>query len=981
MSLEDTLGYGCDGVGDESKICDCLGCALKSIAASTAKIAAILDERMGKPCDQIDQCMDKIIEELKKRIEGPLYAKEECKRMVQNGMAGTLEYAVRCAHGAADECDTICTLGDPTTEGKCCNYCGSDKCKCENGECVPVEEEEEEEGEKKYRGWCNRYTGIVVVTGKDDPHPGGGFEQVAFTVTEEAALAQAKANCGRILPPGTPPDRLPNIPGGEGDCDVFSYLNGQAFSKLNAQAVAANLLQGQANFWSGARRLGLDGVNLGNIGDVLYGIFQAYTGYDSIVAQEGSGPLVQALGCNNLHFQSALKALASISNISSAMGFDASPWTLPYVYMANAACRQQLLSTDQAIASYLANGMSLESLNAHAAVNGLCEPSLYQDLHAKKSKPVPLQLAFMRRRRMIDNEGYHSGMRQLGYLEPQTAEQLFKLTEQVPTMSDIIRFMVRDADDPDTVGRFGLDEGFTKKYNEGLREWSEFQGVSEKQALYSWRAHWNIPSPTQLFQFWHRLRYNPKFGGKKKLQEDIKQAMIQQDILPFWHEHYLAVSFRTMRLVDIRRSFQIGAMKDDELVPAYLQLGFSDDDAEKMRLFTIRLRDRAVINERPVKLWLRLVLTRDEAKAQLKADGIPDDVIDRALASAEPDFIKSPYSVAFSRGDITAEELREALTSYGVSGPAIVSIVRLLSLKLRNHVAVARYKVGVIERADAKATMQIDGMMASTAERLLKETDVAVNLEFVKACQQGIKRRFLMGELDRADAIAELNRRGTINSRAIEMVNWWDCELKSGEKQVSAAKLCEWLARGAITSVDFTSRLRKIGYSDTDAALMLDDCLISVSTAQAAKAKREAKEQAAEQNRIARILEKQAAQTARYNAQLQRNRQTAARLKTNREKTMLSAATELTPKCECHIQDALNLVRNESGRLVRDYALSIDESLQVVMLAAKEFTGPDTAEYVDICSRLAQAAVDAALNGTPSEFHAPQSTNGATVPS
>jgi len=979
--MSDGPGYGFDPVGEEESICACLGCSLKTIADATTSIAKTLEERLGKPCDQIDQCMDKIIEKLKEKIEGPLYAKDECRKMVQQGMAGTLEYAVRCAHTAADECDTICTGGDTTTEGKCCDYCGSPKCTCKDGSCVPVEEEDEEKGEKKYKGWCNRYTGVVVVTGKDDAHPGGVFEQVAFTVTEEAAIALAKANCGKIAPTIGGPGELPNIPGGTGDCDVFSYVNGSAFSKLNAQGVSANLLQGQANLWAGARRLGLDGLNLGNVGDVLYGIFQAYTGYDSIVAQEGSGPLVQALGCDNLHFQSALKALASISNIGNAMGFDPGPWTLPYRYMANAACRQHHLSTDQAMASYLSSGMSIESLNAYAAINGLCEPSLFQDLHAKKSKPVPLQLASLRRRRMIDSEGYHSGMRQLGYLEQSTAEDLFSLTEQVPTMSDIIRFMVRDADDQALVNQFRLDEGFADKYQQQLKDWSEFQGISETQAKYSWRSHWSIPSPTALFTFWHRLRYNPKFGGKEKLEKDIRAAMIQQDILPYWHEHYLAVSFRTMRLVDIRRAFQIGSMTREEVVAAYLQLGFSDDDAEKMTLFTVRLRDRAVINERPIKLWLRLVLTRDGAKEQLKTDGIPDDVIDRAMSSAEPDFIKSPYSLAFSRGDITAAELRESLASYGVSDAAISSIVRLLSLKLRSHYSVAQYKVGTIERGDAKASMQVDGMMQSTAERLLKETDIAVELDFVKHCQQGIKRRFLMGELDRAESIAELVRRKTITGRAADMVNWWDCELKSGEKQVSAAKLCEWLSRGAISSLDFTGRLRRIGYSDNDAALMLDDCLISLSVAQAAKAKREAKEQAMEQNRIARLLEKQAAQTARYNAQLQRNRQTAARLKTNREKTMLSAATELTPKCQCHIQDALNLVRNEQQRLVSDYALSIDESLQVVYLAAKEFTGPDTNEYVDICSRLAQGAVDAALNGTPSEFQIPPSTNGHTVPS
>src|SRR6201999_655363 len=183
-----------------------------------------------------------------------------------------------------------------------------------------------------------------------------------------------------------------------------------------------------------------------------------------------------------------------------------------------------------------------------------CPDALKDYLFAAKAKPVPIQLAMMRRREIISPSEYYSGMRHLGYLEQQTSENLFRLTEQLPPLSEIIRYMVRDADDEKLVQQFGLDTGFTDKFAKQLKQWAKDQGVPEIVAQYSWRAHWTIPSPGQLFTFWHRLRYNPQFGGKEKLLADIKAALVQQDILPYWHDAYLAVSFHPLTRVDARRA-------------------------------------------------------------------------------------------------------------------------------------------------------------------------------------------------------------------------------------------------------------------------------------------------------------------------------------------------------------------------------------------------------------------------------------------
>jgi hypothetical protein len=979
MSIEGNPGYGCSGPSSENAICDCLGCNIERIAAATESIALSLAKKSEDACKDIDKCIDKIIEGIENKYGKALASNEQCRIMVQNGLGGTLEYALKCAGVAREECTQGCSPGEGAKEGGCCKTCGAEKCICKGFECVPVDEEPKE----KWVGWCNRETLVTAVTKQNQPAPGPGFVQVALADSEQAALAQAAANCTKTEtePPifFPPVDPLPTVPGGVPACNVFDYFDGTALGRLNAQAVYANLAQGRTRAWAAAGQVGLDGLNLANIGEVLTGIFQAYAGFDSIIVSENIQKVAAALGCPDPQFQSSISAMCAINSVASNWGFDPTPWMTPYVYSANAACRSHMITPSEATAAYLANGISGETLDAIYAVHGLCPQSVTWNLQAQQSKAIPTELARLRRRKIYDKEQYQDQMRRLGYLNSELVENLFKLTEQVPTLAEIIRMMVRDSDDTDLVNRFGLDTGFNEKYGRQLKEWSEIQGISEQHARYDWRAHWSIPSPTQLFEFWRRLRYNPKFGGKEKLLGDIKAAMIQQDILPYWHEHYLAVQFRQMRLVDVRRSFQIGAMTEAELVPSYLQLGFSDDDAEKMAKFTRQLRDRSVLTERPVKLWLRLALTRQQAFAELSQQGIPADVINKALDQAEPDFIKSPYARAFARGDITAEAMKSALNNYGVSDAAIAAMQKLLSLQRRNHPAIGEYEAGLVGKDAAGFAMIADGMDAGIAANLLKRVDSEVRISFLKRCQNGIKQRYLLGELDQAQAETELIQRGTESNRARQMVDWWGCELKSGEKQVSATTLCDWLARGAISSVDYLNRLERIGYSQLDAALMLEDCGLRLTAQQQAKAKKEAKEQATERNRVARILEQQARQTERYLAQQKANSQKAATLKQRREKTLLTAVEKAYPKLKLSVADSAALLRGQNSRLRDSFGLSIDQSLQILVTAANEFDGTNASQFADFVGQLAEQVIAENISGVPSEIYIPPSVNGATV--
>lgn len=978
MSLEDTPGTPCGPVGDPSKICDCLECALKATNAAILDIANAIREKKEDACNVTDECIDKIWEKIKRKVEGPRYSCEQCKQMIERGAAGTIEFAVRCAQVACDDCVEKCNSeGQPINEGKCCKNCGSARCTCKNGACVPVEETPD----GKFRGWCNRVTYQTLVLDKDAPSPGPDWSPGPLSETESAALANIQSLCRKEEAPiPEPGPHTPVQPVGSTAliCDIESYFNGIATNLLNVSAVAANMASGSAQAHEAIANLGIEGFNAGTFGKAIWGLVRSATGSDPLLANDLTPLIASSLGCNEAQFRETFKAVAAISQACKYIGVDPSPYLSQHFYTMNAVCRQVQMTPDQAMAAFLADADNKVNLDQHFAIAGVCHDAMLRQLQASRSKPIPLQLAVARRRKLIDEAAYNRGMRELGYIDERNPELLYKLTEQVPPMSEIIRYMVRDADDIGLVNDFGLDIGFDDKYQDQLKQWSADQGISEKQARYSWRSHWQIPSPTQLFSFYHRLRYRPEFNKNRPLIEDIKKALIQQDILPYWHDAYLAVSFRPMRLVDIRRSFQIGSLTDAELVPAYLDLGYSDETAEKMAKFTTRLRDRAVVNELPIKQWLRGSISRENAKAILSGDGIPSDVIERAFQLAEPNFDKSTYARAFVRGDISREQLLAELVRQGVSNSAATKIADKLAYSLRSHPIVDEYEAGLIKREDAIHEMVMFGMNGDIAETVVTRVDKHLKLQWVKQCINGIKRRFLLGELDQQQAQAELESRGIMGPRASQLVSWWGCELSSGEKSVSAAQLCEWLTRGAITTVQFLDRLKRIGYSESDAAMMLEDCLIRANAKQSARELKEAKERAAEQQRIQRALASAAKQEAAALQRLESNRQKAAKTRLAREKSLLSAVETLTDKCECSIFDAKQAVMAEKTILEDHFGLSIDRSLQILNLAANEYGGGSLDEFHVIVNTFAETATAAGFDGSEEQLPSDGNTSGVT---
>jgi hypothetical protein len=713
------------------------------------------------------------------------------------------------------------------------------------------------------------------------------------------------------------------------------------------------------------------------IGPLVAGLKNATTG-PMMMAQQLGGLVSAIAGCDSPSWKFGLNALAATGLYSKYTGVDVAQFTQELTYGMNSECRRKHLSPADSIAAWLANAIDDQLLDRHWAIAGFCPDAVKSAMQSSKSKPVPLELIQMRFRGLIDAAGYENGMRQLGYKDSKVIRDLYERQKPLPTMSDIIRFMVRDADDEQLVKQFGLDANFQDKYQLQLKEWSASQGIDEKIAQYAWRSHWSIPSPGQLFTFWHRLRYNDKFGGKAKLEADIKAALIQQDILPYWHEHYLAVSFRPLSRVDVRRAYNIGAIDAAEVTKAYLDQGYSDDNAERLTKFATRLRDESAAGSKAIKLWLKFAIDGAETKRRMTVGGLPESVVDKAMADAEIGFKTSYPSIAFRNGEIPRDSFISGMTQHGMTQLGAIRLADQLGYAIKSVPPILDYEAGTETSANAITRAVYHGMALDRAEQMVRMIDSKINRKGALACQSALHGRFLIGELDREQTESALIGHGITAERATQLLKWWDCEKKAYGKAIPTNQLCEQFGRGAINGNDFVGRLAQLGYDEPTRMNLLTDCQLRLNLRASQQVKKQAEEQAKQNAKQRANSEKAAKQLERESKELERRRNAAVATRERRQKQAESAADKIIKKCGCSVSEAMQFVTDTKTRLPREYGLSIDETLQALLLATEAWDGISFDFLSEILNANSQIAVNTTLAATESGANVSSRINGST---
>jgi hypothetical protein len=216
-------------------------------------------------------------------------------------------------------------------------------------------------------------------------------------------------------------------------------------------------------------------------------------------------------------------------------------------------------------------------------------------------------------RGIIDDSMVFERMREQGFTDTRTKE-IMQTWPILPGPQDLFWMVGKEAFEPETYTRLGLDQEFPEEQ----LDWLKQQGISEGWAHKYWMAHWDQPSIQQGYEMLHR--------GVIDLEElDILFKTVE--IPPYWRDKLTKIAYAPYTRVDVRRMHNLGILDDEQLIKSYKDLGYDQEHAENMALFTIRYNqegDKEVTKGEILKGYRKKALTFEDAKDLLRTVDIPE---------------------------------------------------------------------------------------------------------------------------------------------------------------------------------------------------------------------------------------------------------------------------------------------------------------------------------------------------------------------
>ncbi len=214
------------------------------------------------------------------------------------------------------------------------------------------------------------------------------------------------------------------------------------------------------------------------------------------------------------------------------------------------------------------------------------------------------------------------------------ADQYLELYRRIPGPADLVSMAVREAWNEETVSRFQYDADFPPEFG----EWMTKQGYSQDWAKRYWRAHWQLPGVNQAYEMLHRLR--PGKSEHPFTTDDMETLLRTADIPVFFRQRLIDISYAPFTRVDVRRMFGAGVLTKDQVLQAYLDLGYNQERAEALTEFTTRIekaQERGLTKEAITGAYKRGLYSRDQAQASIQDIGYTAEDADFWLDLADFD--------------------------------------------------------------------------------------------------------------------------------------------------------------------------------------------------------------------------------------------------------------------------------------------------------------------------------------------------------
>lgn len=381
--------------------------------------------------------------------------------------------------------------------------------------------------------------------------------------------------------------------------------------------------------------------------------------------------------------------------------------------------------------------------------------------------------------REFDKQGYTGTNRTI----------LKELFYQIPPVNDLIRFAVREVFTPDIAARFGLFQDYPTDFS----VWAQQQGLSDQWAKSYWGAHWELPSLTMGYQMFHRRIISA---------EDLQLLLRAQDVMPFWRDKLTQLSYSPLTRVDVRRMHDMGVLGDEGVYNAYLDIGYSPENARNLLNFTkLYNENNDAANGEELKQ-----LTRATIEKAFKRG-----LIDRQEA------INRLQQLGYSNADsILLLDISEVTTTLD-SLPDIAESL----LKRSVGLAIKEYIGASLSREDAQEVLLDAGYSEVESNASLDLADLEHDLQLRIEIIDHLKKMFVENMIDETTLREMLLEYDFTIQEIDKLVGDYTILSNMRSKKLTKAEYLQAHFAGILDADELTRKLQGLGYFDGDIEILL----------------------------------------------------------------------------------------------------------------------------------------------------------------
>jgi hypothetical protein len=376
--------------------------------------------------------------------------------------------------------------------------------------------------------------------------------------------------------------------------------------------------------------------------------------------------------------------LASSILVSSLLSGALEPVNREIARQINSRLKREQISINEAIEAYHRGVINENTLREILYTYGLNDENINRLVSISKSIITIADTISAFRHNEITKDEYDNLLKQNGVDERN--RRYFEIATKIyPSLSDLVRFSVREVFNSSVVERYKYAEDMPQRFIEEAKK----AGLDEEYAKMYWLAHWELPSISMGLEMFRR-------GVISK--DEFSELLKLQDIAPLWREKIIQVLYELPTRVDLRRMYRIGVVDENYVYNTYKKLGYDEDTAKALTKFTILTEgdeERSLSKSEILNMYEEGVIDEHKTLEMLVSIGYSDlsanlilntkkVEISRKRLKDDIEEIKSKYL----NNEITEESAHDNLLNFGLSESRVVNL-----LKEFNKAKVKQYKL------------------------------------------------------------------------------------------------------------------------------------------------------------------------------------------------------------------------------------------------------------------------------------------------